>query len=106
MADRARTLRVATLASALALVAATAGHAAQYQAWGDTGWVYASKRECCNAAIAIAQDYSATACMNMGGQPRPPMGGGQRGLCTADWMQDADGNILYRCYGEAALWCR
>ena len=44
--------------------------------------------------------------MNMGGQPRPPMGGGQRGLCTADWMQDADGNILYRCYGEAALWCR
>jgi hypothetical protein len=96
----------ACLATVSILFAATLAAAAQYPAWGDTGWVYASKRDCCNAAIAIAQDYSATACSRAGGVPRPPMGGGQRGTCTADWTQDDDGNMLYRCYGEAALWCR
>src|SRR5438046_1344863 len=90
----------------LVLAIAIPARAAQYRAWGDTGWVYASKRDCCDAAIAIAQDYSAVACTNTGGSPRPPMGGGRSGTCTSDWMQDANGTILYRCYGEAALWCR
>jgi hypothetical protein len=94
------------LAIAIVLVVAGRGWAAQYQAWGDSGWGYTSKRECCNAALAIAQDYSATMCLNTGGTPRPPLGGGQRGSCTSEFMQDPYGTLLYRCYGEAALWCR
>jgi hypothetical protein len=95
-----------TVALPILLLMGAGADASQYPAWGDTGWVYASKRDCCNAAIAIAQEYSAQACSNTGGVPRPPMGGGQRGSCTWQWMQDADGNVLYRCEGEAALWCR
>lgn len=94
------------VATVLGLALATAARAAQYQAWGDTGWVYASKRECCDAAIATAQQYSADACETSGGVPRPPMGGGRRGTCRVEWMQDGGGGLLYRCYGEAALWCR
>jgi hypothetical protein len=79
--------------------------AEQYQGWGDTGWVYASKRDCCDAAVAIAQDYSAAACMESGGVPRPFNGGGRRGVCTSEWSQTG-GDLLYRCYAEAAVWCR
>ena len=88
-----------------ALFTAGSAMAAQYPGWGDTGWTYASKRDCCIGAIAIAQDYSAQACVDSGGQPRPTIGQ-QRGTCQAQWMQDPEGNMLYRCYGEAAVWCR
>jgi hypothetical protein len=81
-------------------------HAEQYPGWGDTGWVYASRRECCSAAIAIASDYSAQACVTSGGVPRPFQGGVQRGTCQVEWMQGSSGEMLYRCYGEAAIWCR
>ena len=94
------------MVAAIILTGAAGAQAAQYPAWGDTGWVYASKRECCNAAIAIAQDWSASACLNSGGVPKPFTGSGQRGSCTSEWMQDTDGSLLYRCYGEAAVWCR
>lgn len=97
---------VVLLATTLVAGGLSAAHATQYPAWGDTGWVYASKRECCNAAIAIAAEYSAEACVTAGGVPRPFMGGGQRGSCTAEWMQDDAGGLLYRCYGEASVWCR
>ncbi len=90
---------------ALSMSVATA-HAKQYPGWGDTGWVYASKRECCNAAIEIAASYSAQACVDSGGVPRPFAGASQRGTCSAGWMQDGAGGILYRCQGEAAVWCR
>jgi hypothetical protein len=94
----------------LALLAAMSvgavARAAQYPGWGDTGWVYASRRECCNAAIAIANDYSAQACVTTGGVPSPFRGGVQRGTCQIEWDQDEDGGMLYRCYGEAAIWCR
>ena len=88
------------------LLVSSAARAAQYSGWGDTGWVYASKRECCNAAINIAAEYSAQACINMNGVPRPFAGASQRGTCTAEWMQDEQGGMLYRCYGEASVWCR
>jgi hypothetical protein len=91
---------------ALVLFAAVAVEASQYPGWGDTGWMHASKRECCNEAIAIAADYSANACMTAGGVPRPFAGSSQRGTCSAEWMQDDGGAMLYRCYGEAAVWCR
>ena len=99
-------VRDAVLATLGLLVSAAAAHAAQYPGWGDTGWVYASKRECCNAAIEIAASYSAQACVSTGGVPRPFAGASQRGTCSAEWMQDADGSVLYRCEGEASVWCR
>jgi hypothetical protein len=80
--------------------------AAQYPGWGDTGWVHVSRRECCNAALAIANDYSAQACADSGGVPSPFRGGVQRGTCKVDWTQDDYGGMIYRCYGEAAMWCR
>ena len=96
---------VAAAAATALLVAAAGARAAQYPGWGDTGWVYASKRECCNAAIDIAAEYSANACVTTGGVPRSFAGASQRGTCSAEWMQH-DGSLLYRCYGEATVWCR
>jgi hypothetical protein len=90
---------------ALVLCAAVV-EAAQYPGWGDTGWIYASKRECCNEAIDIAADYSANACTTAGGVPRPFSGASQRGTCSSEWSQDEDGSMMYRCYGEASVWCR
>jgi hypothetical protein len=95
----------ALLAAGCVLGIAVDARAAQYQGWGDTGWVYASKRDCCNSAIAIAQEYSMNACVTSGGVPRPTTGM-RRGNCQWDWTQDGAGNMLYRCYGEAAVWCR
>jgi hypothetical protein len=95
----------ALAAVALLLVGGASAHAAQYPGWGDTGWVYASKRDCCNAAIEIAAGYSAEACATTGGVPRAFAGTSQRGTCSAEWMQQ-DGDVLYRCYGEASVWCR
>ena len=79
--------------------------AAQYPAWGDTGWVYASKRDCCDGAVQIAQEYSAQACYDAGGVPRPTTGT-RRGVCQWDTQRDAWGRTLFRCQAEAALWCR
>lgn len=76
------------------LACAAPGGASQYPGWGDTGWTWASKRDCCIAAIAIAQEYSAQACLDSGGRPRPTTGQ-QRGSCQAEWMQDPDGGMLY-----------
>ena len=100
-----RPVRVAALAVAFLSSAAAPVRAAQYPGWGDTGWVYASKRDCCDAGIALAQQYSMQACADTGGVPKPTAGG-QRGTCRWQWMQDSGGTILYRCYGEAAVWCR
>ena len=100
-------VRDAILAVLALLASATVAGAAQYPGWGDTGWVYASKRECCNAAIEIAASYSAQACIDSGGVPRPFAGASQRGTCKAEWMQaPGGGGLLYRCYGEASVWCR
>lgn len=99
-------MRVAILGALGLLLSAAMARAAQYPGWGDTGWVYASKRECCNAAIDIAASYSAQACANIGGVPRPFAGASQRGTCSSEWMQDGSGGLLYRCYGEASVWCR
>jgi hypothetical protein len=102
---RARPFALALAALAFGLLGGTSARAAQYPGWGDTGWVYASKRECCNAAIDIAAQYSAEACVTSGGVPRAFAGSSQRGTCSAEWMQ-SEGSVLYRCYGEASVWCR
>ena len=97
--------RAAMLAVVLLLGYAAGVRASEYPGWGDTGWVYASKPVCCNSAIGIATQYSEQACMTTGGRPSAFDGGGQRGSCTWQYTQDADGNVLNRCYGEASVWC-
>ena len=101
---RRSTARVVITTVGLLIVAAGA-RAAEYPGWGDTGWVYASKWQCCQEAIAIAAQYSAQACTTSGGRPDPFAGDAQRGSCSSTWTQDADGNVLYRCSGEATVWC-
>ena len=98
--------RVAILAPLLVASFAVTASATSYPGWGDTGWIYASKYQCCNQAIAIASQYSAQACVTAGGNPRSFAGGGQRGSCTSEWQQDETGAMMYRCYGDASVWCR
>ncbi len=101
-----RRLVLAPLAVSL-LLAASAAHASQYPAWGDTGWNHSTKRDCCHDAIGIAQQESAAACRNIGGRPSPTRGGVQRrGSCTWESTRGADGATVFRCYAEASLWCR
>jgi hypothetical protein len=98
-------MRPAIIAIGLLLGSAVGIRASEYPGWGDTGWIHASKRECCNAAIAIASQYSEEACANSGGFPSPFVGGGQRGSCSSQSMQDGYGSVIYRCYSEASVWC-
>ena len=91
----------------VACLAAGTAEASQYPAWGDTGWIHHSKRDCCNDAIALAQQESAAACRNIGGTPSPTRGGVQRrGSCTWESTRDHDDNTVFRCYAEASIWCR
>jgi len=83
---------------------ATAG---QYPARGDTGWIHTSKRECCNDAVARAQEASALACDTAGGSPAPPRGGvHRRGSCAWESAVDDDGVTIFRCQADASVWCR
>ena len=86
------------LGAGFLLVGAAVTRAAEYPGWGDTGWEYASKRECCAAAIEIAASYSATAGTNSGGVPRLFRGATERGTCSAEWTQDDA--------VRASVWCR
>ena len=97
-------VRLATLAW---LLAATTSFAGQYPGRGDTGWVHVGKRDCCNDAIALAQEDSAFACRNIGGVPAPMRGGVQRrGFCSWESSPDDDGVIVFRCQAEATVRCR
>jgi len=99
-------LRAALVIAATVLFVAPA-RAGQYPARSDTDWVYASKRECCDGAIAMAQQYSMEACLTSGGRPSPMRGGVQRrGFCTWQSTQDASGAVLFRCQAEASVPCR
>jgi hypothetical protein len=93
------------VAAVLLLQSAVAVRATEYPGWGDTGWVYEGKRDCCNEAIAIASQYSEQACTTSGGMPSPFVGGGQRGDCSWQITQDGNGYTMYRCYGQASIWC-
>jgi hypothetical protein len=90
---------------ALVALVATPVWAAQYPGWGDTGWGFYSKRDCCAQAIALAQQDSADRCATAGGRPRPTSGI-QRGSCEWEWTTDDWGRQMYRCASESAVWCR
>jgi len=102
------TTRLVFLSSlALSVVTAGTASAGQYPGRGDTGWIDAGKRECCNEAIALAQQDSAMVCRNVGGTPTPLRGGVQRrGFCQWESTVDDDGVTLFRCYAEATIPCR
>jgi hypothetical protein len=69
--------------------------------------VYASKRDCCNGAIAMAQQESAAICRDVGSMPSAMHGGVQRrGFCSWEAAQDANGDVLFRCQAEATVPCR
>jgi len=98
--------RAALVVVTVVLLVVPAG-AAQYPARSDTDWVYASKRACCDGAIALAQQYSAEACHVSGGVPSSLRGGVQRlGFCTWQSTRDANGAVLFRCQAEATVPCR
>ena len=81
--------------------------AGQYPGRGDTGWLYAGKRECCNEAIALAQEDSAAVCRNVGGTPNAMRGGVQRrGYCRWESARDDSGATVFRCQAEATVLCR
>jgi len=93
---------------ALALAAtATVASARQYPGRGDTGWIYASKRDCCDEAIGRAQQDSAAVCESSGGIPSAMRGGVQRrGSCAWESNRDAAGDVVFRCTAEATVLCR
>ena len=95
------------LSLALIAMSAISASAGQYPGRGDTGWIDAGKRECCNEAIALAQQDSAVACRNVGGMPSPMRGGVQRrGFCQWESAVDDDGVTHFHCYAEATVPCR
>ena len=94
------------LSLAMASIATTAS-AGQYPGRGDTGWVYAGKRDCCDEAIARAQQNSASICAGLGGTPRPLRGGvRRRGHCRWESAPDDFGDVMFRCQAEATVPCR
>jgi hypothetical protein len=97
------------LLTGLALIALAASDAAagQYPGRGDTGWVLAGKRDCCNEAIALAQQDSAAVCHSVGGSPNPMRGGVQRrGYCQWESAVGNDGLTRFHCWAEATIPCR
>jgi hypothetical protein len=97
------------LIGAMALILGSAANASagQYPGRGDTGWINAGKRDCCNEALARAQQDSAVACRTVGGTPSPMRGGVQRrGFCQWESDVDDDGVTFFRCYAEATVPCR
>lgn len=88
-----------------AIAVAVPALAAQYPGWGDTGFSFYSKRECCAYAIALAQENSAAVCVETGGIPKP-FSGTRRGSCQWEWMTDEYNQQIFRCVSEAAVWCR
>lgn len=103
----ARSARAAALLIGAVVGAAAPATAAQYVGRSETDWIHTSKRECCDDAIARAQDASAVACENAGGSPAPPRADVQRrGSCAWEATTDEASVTVYRCRGEAAASCR
>lgn len=94
-----------SLLALLALLAAPGlAEAASYKGWGDTGWNFDNKRDCCEEAVWLAQEDSIRQCLDAGGRPKV-RSGSTRGLC--DW--DAEGSSfdrVYRCTANSEVYCR
>jgi hypothetical protein len=97
-------MRRVLAAIVMATAVATPSFAVEYQGYGDTGWNWYDKRDCCEEAVALAQDHSILQCENAGGTAKI-RSGSSRGLC--DWDARGDGfDRIYRCTASTAVYCR
>ena len=99
-----RTVFAALLAFATVVSAAAPAAAGSYKGWGDTGWSFDNKRDCCEEAVWLAQEDSIARCERTGGWAKV-CSGSTRGLCDWDARGNGD-NRVYRCTAEASLYCR
>lgn len=92
------------LAVGAILSVATPAAATSYEGWGDTGWNWYDKRDCCEEAVWLAQEDSIGMCENAGGHAKV-RSGSTRGLC--DWDARGSGrDRLYRCTAKTSVYCR
>ena len=99
-----RNLLIAVSAVAMLLLAGAAAMAASYHGFGDTGWDFENKRDCCEEAVWLAQEDSMRLCEMAGGHPKV-RSGSTRGIC--DWDARGSGrDRLYRCTAKADVYCR
>src|SRR4051812_8698090 len=81
-----------------------AAPATEYKGWGDTGWSFDNKRDCCEEAVWLAQDDRIGQCESAGGHAKV-RSGTTRGLC--DWDARGGGrDRVYRCTANTAVYCR
>ena len=95
--------RAVLIAALLLMSAATHAVAAEYEGAANTGWVWDNQRDCCDDAVALAQQDSAVRCRDAGGAPRIP-GGLARGMCDWEVQGDVEGR-MYRCTATANVPC-
>jgi hypothetical protein len=96
-----RTAATTLIASAIAASVATA---AEYEGASNTGWIWDNQRDCCDEAVALAQQDSAQRCLASGGAPRMPQGLG-RGMC--EWNARGDAlERVYLCTATARVPCQ
>jgi len=110
MSTLSRCRRTATyrcaLVSAILLVALAGNARADYEGWSDTGWSYRTKRDCCEAAIRLAQENSVRNCRAAGGLADLSFGrNSARGECDTQMQSDGRGGRVYRCHGTASVDC-
>jgi hypothetical protein len=97
-------VRLAAAISVAALLGAAPALAGSYYGYGDTGWDFYDKRECCEEAVWLAQENSMQLCENAGGEPKVPSGS-TRGLCDTD-SRGSGRDRIYRCTAKANVYCR
>lgn len=99
-----RPVRIVLAAALLVATSATTALATSYEGYGDTGWTFDNKRDCCEEAVWLAQEDSIRRCEEAGGVPRV-RSGSTRGLC--DWDARGDSwNRVYRCTATSSVYCR
>ena len=98
-------ISILLLACVVAAAIATPAAAGNYIGYGETGFSFSRKRDCCDAALEAAGRDSARACESAGGwadyDPRR-----LRGQCDTDWRQSSDGSVWYGCTAKTSVRCR
>ena len=101
---RARLPLGAALLAAAVLLTPAVGLATSFEGYGETGWDYDNKRDCCDDAVYFAQDHAIAYCEESGGQARV-RSGSARGSC--DWdARGASYDRVYRCTARTRVDCR
>jgi len=99
-----RKLLAASFVLALAALS-VAAWAATYPGYGDTGFGFSNRGECCEEAVFLAQEDSAAACERIGGYAEYSRSAA-RGRCQTQRKRDSDGFTVFRCTATATVQCR